>query len=152
MKMNIGEKIKEMRKRSGYTQKQLAEESGLSEISIKKYETGKVNPKYDSLEKICNVLEIDMKEALSDKNISVSINEDGEIVVKDVSKDSVFEYIQLYVMKNYNIGELLEHENKLIFQMMIDMYISFSKNVNKVPLKERFEIYERGLDDGKEKR
>ena len=42
MEIKIGEKIKKYRKEKGYTQKKIAEKCGLSEIYIKKYETGNV--------------------------------------------------------------------------------------------------------------
>lgn len=56
--MNIGEKIKTFRLLHKLTQEQLAEMSGLSYISIRKYETGERNPKPDQLLKISDALGI----------------------------------------------------------------------------------------------
>lgn len=57
--MNIGDKIKSFRNLKEITQKQLAELTGISETSIKKYETGKRNPKTEQIKKIASALETD---------------------------------------------------------------------------------------------
>lgn len=56
--MEIGEKIKSFRDLKCLTQKELAEISGVSEISIRKYEAGDRKPKPSQLEKIANALGI----------------------------------------------------------------------------------------------
>lgn len=54
----IGEKIKSLRKDNGLTQKKLSELTGISEISIRKYENGDRNPKIEALERIAEVLNV----------------------------------------------------------------------------------------------
>lgn len=56
--MTAGERIKELRLQNKLTQKQLAEQSGLSEITIRKYETDERTPKFTTIEKICKVLHV----------------------------------------------------------------------------------------------
>ena len=56
--MNISEKIQFYRKANKLTQKQLSKLSGVSEISIRKYEAGHRFPKREQLKKIASVLEI----------------------------------------------------------------------------------------------
>ncbi len=61
--MSIADNIKHLRKRNNFTQKQLAEKSGLAVITIQQYEAGKYEPKKDSLYKLrkafnCNINEI----------------------------------------------------------------------------------------------
>ncbi len=56
--MNIGEKIKQYRKLRKLTQKALAEQSGISEISIRKYEAGERIPKQDQLHKLAEALDV----------------------------------------------------------------------------------------------
>lgn len=56
--MTVGEKIKQYRKLRKLTQKALAEKSGISEISIRKYEAGERIPKQDQLRKMAEALEI----------------------------------------------------------------------------------------------
>lgn len=56
--MTIGEKIKTIRKKMGYTQKSLGEISGTSETTIKQYEAGKRQPKIEQLQKIAAALNV----------------------------------------------------------------------------------------------
>lgn len=52
----IGDRIKELRKENRLTQAELAEKSGLSLMSIRRYEGGDRVPKLDSIEKISKAL------------------------------------------------------------------------------------------------
>lgn len=56
--MTIGEKIKSFRSLKQLTQKALAENSGVSESAIKKYESGERIPKQTQLKKIAQALDI----------------------------------------------------------------------------------------------
>ena len=65
--MEIGIKIREARKAANLTQKQLAEKSGIIETTIRKYEIGKQNPKFENVEKIAAALEISPSELMPNK-------------------------------------------------------------------------------------
>ena len=54
--MSSSEKIKQFRKAKGLTQKQLADLTGLAEITIRQYEAGKYEPKIDKLRRIAAAL------------------------------------------------------------------------------------------------
>ena len=54
--MTIGEKIKYCRKQIGITQDKLAELTGIHPVSIRKYETNKMQPQPPQLEKIAAAL------------------------------------------------------------------------------------------------
>lgn len=54
--MTIGEKISFFRNNNNLTQKKLAELSGISEISIRKYEAGERNPKKEQVLKLARAL------------------------------------------------------------------------------------------------
>ncbi|MFV0519991.1 MAG: helix-turn-helix domain-containing protein [Lachnospirales bacterium] len=56
--MDVGSKIKVYRGLRNITQKQLAEKTGISEISIRKYESGERNPKPNQLKKIASALDL----------------------------------------------------------------------------------------------
>ena len=56
MKMTVGEQIRTIRIEKGLTQKQVAELTGLLEPTIRKYESGKIHPKSDNLNKIASAL------------------------------------------------------------------------------------------------
>ena len=54
----IGENIKSIRKEKKITQKELAEKCILATITIRQYENGKREPKYETLSKIANALNV----------------------------------------------------------------------------------------------
>ena len=54
--LTIGEKIKYFRKRRGITQAQLANLSGIHPVSIRKYETNKMQPQTAQIERISSAL------------------------------------------------------------------------------------------------
>ena len=54
--MTIGEKIKKARTDAKMTQKELAEKCGMAESASRKYESGKVVPKLDTIAKIARAM------------------------------------------------------------------------------------------------
>lgn len=54
--VTTGERIRQARKERNWTQKKLGEESGIAEPTIRRYELGKLNPKFETLQKIANAL------------------------------------------------------------------------------------------------
>lgn len=58
--MPIGDEIKRLRKLRGLTQKQLGEMCGMADSAIRKYESGKIKPKIESLRKIAAALQVDV--------------------------------------------------------------------------------------------
>ena len=62
LKTRFGQRLRVLRKQAGLTQEQLAEATGLTIESISNIERGLFGPKFDNLEKISNVLGIEVKE------------------------------------------------------------------------------------------
>ena len=58
MEQTIGAKIREFRKARGMTQKELGEKSGIAEPTIRRYELGKLNPKFETVKKIATALNV----------------------------------------------------------------------------------------------
>ena len=56
--LTVGEKIKYFRKRLGLTQDQLAEITGIHPVSIRKYETNKMQPQAAQIERIAEALHV----------------------------------------------------------------------------------------------
>lgn len=54
--MNIGSQIRKYRKQKEFTQEQLAQKTGISLMSIRRYETGERKPRMGQLEKIAAAL------------------------------------------------------------------------------------------------
>jgi len=64
--MTIGEHIRLIRKTKKLTQKQVAEKCGMADSAIRKYESGTVTPKYETLERIASALEVPVSDILTD--------------------------------------------------------------------------------------
>jgi len=59
-KKKLAGDIRRIRKKRGLTQKQLGELCGIDEANIRKYESGKQNPKIETIEKIAGALQCSM--------------------------------------------------------------------------------------------
>lgn len=70
MAKDIGEFIQEIRKDKGLTQKELAEQVGISDKTISKWENGNSIPDTSMLLPLCQVLNITVNELLSGEKIS----------------------------------------------------------------------------------
>ena len=62
--MTIGDKIKKKRLEKGMTQKKLGECSGIAEPTIRRYESGKLNPKKETIKKIADGLGVHPSELI----------------------------------------------------------------------------------------
>lgn len=68
--MTVGERIRAARKAKGLTQKQLGEACGIAEPTIRRYELGKLNPKYETLQKIAKPLGLEAWQLLPGKEFA----------------------------------------------------------------------------------
>ena len=59
-KIELGQKIKERRQRMAIEQRQLAEYTGLSVVTISQIENGKSNPSFDTLNEIFHYLNLEI--------------------------------------------------------------------------------------------
>jgi transcriptional regulator with XRE-family HTH domain len=64
--MEVGEKIKTLRKNKEITQKGLSELTGIAEITIRQYEANKYKPKFDALKKLAFALGVSLYELTND--------------------------------------------------------------------------------------
>lgn len=58
--MTVGKNIKRIRKEKGLTQKKLGELCGIAEPTIRKYESDKLNPKIETVDKIASALRVNI--------------------------------------------------------------------------------------------
>ncbi len=65
--MTTGEKIKLARKAAKMTQRELSEKTGIAEPTIRKYESDRLNPKYNTLVTFANALGVRMAYFLNEK-------------------------------------------------------------------------------------
>lgn len=59
MENEIGKRIREMRLRKGMTQKEVAGRCGMADSAIRKYESGRITPKTETIKKIASALGTD---------------------------------------------------------------------------------------------
>lgn len=64
MSIEIGEQIKFYRQQRGYTQKKLGELCGMADSAIRRYESGRANPKIETISRIANALELTIEDFL----------------------------------------------------------------------------------------
>lgn len=90
--MTIGEKIKQIRKEKGLTQKALGELLSISEGMVRQYELGIRNPKIETIEKIASALKISPFEIMGYSYWDEKYNPDGKLaeevkVIQQVEKE-----------------------------------------------------------------
>lgn len=100
------DKIKKYRLQRNLTQKQLAEMCNMYESQIRKYETGKANPKIQTLSKIASALELPVDMLRSDSELSLDkLTKDIQKLFTNVSLEVVGEMVgdknELYLIENY---------------------------------------------------
>lgn len=60
--MNIGDRIKNLREKSGYTQNALADKAGVSQTHLRRVELGQADITVGHLQLVCDALEISVKD------------------------------------------------------------------------------------------
>lgn len=95
--MTAGEKIKMYRVLKDYTQKKLSELSGVSEISIRKYEAGDRKAKPEQLQKIAEALDLPVTVFLDIETAPLNI-------------DTLGDFMSLFFKLEKNYGAELTYE------------------------------------------
>lgn len=73
--MTTGERIREIRKSMGLTQKQLGNKVGIAEQTIGQYERGTLNPKIETLVRIAAALDVNPAEI--DESLIINLGSDA---------------------------------------------------------------------------
>lgn len=120
--MNEGDNIRRIRKEKGLTQSQLAKKAGISEISVRKYESGKRKPKLETMEKIANALDVPLDEILDHRSLllqlmeslQISGDDENEILDDNTNEERpvITERYIIFELQKLNIDgqiRLLEH-------------------------------------------
>ncbi|GCD12403.1 helix-turn-helix domain-containing protein [Clostridium tagluense] len=126
--MNIGDKIKKLRKYRGWTQEQMAGECGLSKNAIWNYENRKRTPNIETLSKVAEALHISLNELLDfvgksfSKNLIESILKMNYITIADESLE-------------YNFKTILRHTG-----IAIDSLKNCIENNIDLPIQEQMQL------------
>ena len=75
--MEFHEKLRELRRRKGLTQEQLAGELYVSRTAVSKWESGRGYPGIDSLKEIANYFSVSLDDLLSGEEVPVPAKEDS---------------------------------------------------------------------------
>ena len=125
--MNIGENIRKIRKEKGLTQKELGELLGRTQRTVQGWERGEVKPPKTVLEKLSEVLNINVRCLIEGENLEESIKsfhaltpcDDADIVeniirmLKQVALDERID-------KNIRDGYLADLSEQIGFDIAID--------------------------------
>lgn len=79
--VDIAERLQELRKKSGYSQEQVAEKLGLSRQAISKWESGQGKPEIDNIVKLTEIYNVSADYILlgTEKEVTVSVPEKKEL-------------------------------------------------------------------------
>lgn len=108
--MNTGEKIKVLRANKKWTQKKLAEESGIHEVQIRRYESGSITPKIKNLTKIADALGVPYTELADKSTLEENTSESDLIKSLTISSQDKKE-IRTIIRKLKDIGYLVVEES-----------------------------------------
>lgn len=114
---NLGKNIKKRRQKLGLTQKELAYMIMKSEISIRKYESGKVNIPPSTLFDICTVLNISSEELLGEDSDKYHLTHFGETLEQSLESTrhkykANLELEEALMNGSDNISELVDKVKK----------------------------------------
>ena len=114
--MTVGENIRRIRKEKGLTQNQLGELCGLADSAIRRYENGGANPKFETLRKIANALDISIGEI--DPN------------VKDLANDLARKEIQRQIREINDSTDLSVSEKEQKITELQNIHFSIGKDLH----------------------
>ena len=96
--MSTSEKIKKIRTEKGLTQRELGELCGMADSAIRRYESGRANPKLGTIAKIAAALEVNIFELIDKEDFISQKNKLKEFLTPERKKESeeIEEWIELY--------------------------------------------------------
>ncbi|MDU6265823.1 MAG: helix-turn-helix transcriptional regulator [Anaerocolumna aminovalerica] len=104
--MNLGDRIKQCRTNKNLTQKELAAMIGVAEITIRQYETGKRQPRIETIEKIADILDVTIQYLIGFES-NDRLNEDYQI-----KKGAFIDYLYSLGFSVETPLELKEHSSQ----------------------------------------
>lgn len=125
--MNLGEKIRQARKRAGLTQKELGQRLGVSQAAIGQFENNNSNPQTGTLVKISDALNISVEDLLSDTPFGDTIEETkaelSNVLEKRLLNNEAFKmkdgnYTLTFSSEKYSIEELTKILEYALFLKM----------------------------------
>lgn len=136
--MNIGQRIKNLRKEQNMTQKELSKKIGISASNITKYEIGQLEPNLEIITKLSKVFNVSISALIIDdfNNSYASVDlldkfETGNITDTDINK--LTKCILLAVISKYNLDidiyKIADKDKKLVFELASASVATFINNL-----------------------
>lgn len=120
--MTIAESIKRLRKSLNMTQKQLAEKTGIAQITIQQYEAGKYEPKRDNLIKLAKALNADIADIANDY-YHVGQSSFGQVLTRaSIRTEKIDEILLLNYYRQLNNTGKTEAQKRVGELTLIDVY------------------------------
>lgn len=103
IKILLGKKIREYRKRSNLTQFQLAERLGIDDKHLSRIELGKNMPQANTIVKLAEVFRIDIKDLFEFSHLKSSdeVRKDLDNILKTLSDEQIiliYKYVKSFVI------------------------------------------------------
>ena len=136
--MNIGQRIKKLRKEQNMTQKELSKKIGISASNITKYEIGQLEPNLEIITKLSKVFNVPVSALIIDdfNNSYASVDlldkfETGNITDTDINK--LTKCIILAVINKYNldidVDKIADKDKKLMYELASASVVTFINNL-----------------------
>lgn len=122
-KMSIGKNIQRIRKEKGISQKELGQKLGVSQQMIAQYENSNSKPKIETIQKIADVLEVQI--SVLDDRFEHSTNHEKISHIFGDTDSAEVEAVKLL------IARIQEDYEKGLFEQNSGQYLSFYKSMKK---------------------
>lgn len=110
---NIGENLKRIRKEKGMRQIDVAKKLGIQPATYCKYELNMHKPKYKLVERVANVLDVDVSEILLDTS-NLIIDKDKDMDIDNQNNNGLMENI----IQEMSTTMLRELNSKIMDELM----------------------------------
>ena len=116
--MGFGDKVKQLRKQKGYSQKELADRVGVDDRTIRNWEKGGTNPGIEESGKLARILECDISYLIDDP--------DKQNIEKQVEK------IKHDITTMFSGGEMAEEDMDTLMFAIQDAYINAKRERKRI--------------------
>ena len=119
VELTVGEKIKKARLGIPMTQEEVAKCSGISASTIRKYESGRLNPKIETLKKLALAIGINLRDLLPDE-FSPDLNHEVDFINWQLGYDERTDEFQKEV--NFACEELKRRKEDTLYSRLLAAY------------------------------
>lgn len=124
--MTVGERIKKIRLEKCMTQKEVAEKCGINDANIRKYESGRQNPKIETVEKIAKALDVPITQLLP-YQIKADHNAKS---IEDMTEEERKEYMQKSIEDMKKVFKAFEKPLEELQEVKQQLLLSYYDSLN----------------------